>query len=280
MCSSATSSRVWIFRRRASLPRAPQRNALHTSALTRLVAIPPAPALIEPEPALAEAAAAIDVRTVESEDGRIRVRPRSSSSTATRAIPRSACRRGCSPAPTDDGRGARRQRRGVDRSRRRARLADGRGADQLAGGRREGVPASSFLDVVRGDVPDARFRGKAVLIAGTASGSTIATSRSPRSPGVLIYAAFLDNVFRFDFVREPAWSWVFEWALFLALCAASAWAPAAVAHAGPARRGPLVACCSSAAPRSRSSRGWPSRLPRLFRDAGALRPGGAAAHGE
>ncbi|HVQ32241.1 MAG TPA: serine/threonine-protein kinase, partial [Vicinamibacteria bacterium] len=43
------------------------------------------------------------------------------------------------------------------------------------------------------------------------------------APGVLIFATFLDNVFRVDFVRAPVWTWVLEWGLFLGACVVGAW---------------------------------------------------------
>ncbi len=61
-----------------SPPGAPPSEALLANALPRFSspAIPPAPSLIEPEPRLAEAAVAIGhVRTVASEDGRMRLLP-------------------------------------------------------------------------------------------------------------------------------------------------------------------------------------------------------------
>ena len=61
-----------------SPPGTPPSAFVQASALQRFdaPALPPAPRLIEPEPALAEAAAALGhVRTVAGEDGRIRVLP-------------------------------------------------------------------------------------------------------------------------------------------------------------------------------------------------------------
>ena len=70
-----------------------------------------------------------------------------------------------------------------------------------AGGEKA-FPQYSFLDVVRGDVPNEAFQGKAVLVAGTASGLDDRDFPfAVEAPGVLIYATFLDNAFRFDFVR-------------------------------------------------------------------------------
>ncbi len=85
-------------------------------------------------------------------------------------------------------------------------------------------PQYSFLDVVRGDVPDEAFQGKAVLVAGTADGLDDRDFPfAVEAPGVLVYAAFLDNVFRFDFVQAPVWAWLLEWGLFLAVCGLCVW---------------------------------------------------------
>ena len=92
-----------------------------------------------------------------------------------------------------------------------------------AGGEKA-FPIYSFLDVVRGDVPDDAFRGKVVLVAGTASG--VDDRDFPfavEAPGVLIYATFLDNAFRADFVSAPIWAWLLEWGLFFALCGLAVW---------------------------------------------------------
>ncbi len=73
---------------------------------------------------------------------------------------------------------------------------------------------------MRGDVPDESFRGKAVLVAGTASGLDDRDFPfAVEAPGVLMYATFLDNLFRVDFVSAPRWAWLLEWGLFLAVCA-------------------------------------------------------------
>jgi serine/threonine-protein kinase len=85
-------------------------------------------------------------------------------------------------------------------------------------------PQYSFLDVVRGDVPAAAFRGKAVLIAGIADGLDDRNFPfADEAPGVLAYAIFLDNLFRFEFLRAPLWVWLVEWGLFLAVCGLNIW---------------------------------------------------------
>ncbi len=85
-------------------------------------------------------------------------------------------------------------------------------------------PLHSFLDVVQGEVKDEAFKGKVVLVAGTASG--IDDRDFPfaeAAPGVLLYATFLDNVFRADFVQAPLWAWFVEWGLFFAVCLLGVW---------------------------------------------------------
>jgi predicted Ser/Thr protein kinase len=85
-------------------------------------------------------------------------------------------------------------------------------------------PVHSFLDVVRGDVRDDAFRDKAVLVAGTADGLDDRDFPfAVAAPGVLAYAVFLDNVFRFQFVEAPVWAWLVEWGLFLGLCGLCVW---------------------------------------------------------
>jgi tRNA A-37 threonylcarbamoyl transferase component Bud32 len=77
---------------------------------------------------------------------------------------------------------------------------------------------------VRGDVPDEAFHGKAVLVAGTASGLDDRDFPfAVEAPGVLTFATFLDNVFRFDFVQAPLWAWIVEWGLFLAALGLGVW---------------------------------------------------------
>ena len=76
-----------------------------------------------------------------------------------------------------------------------------------------------------------------MLVAGTASGLDDRDFPfANKAPGVLVYATFLDNVLRADFVREPSWGFVFEWAFFGVLCAAVRLAAAAAAHPRAARR--------------------------------------------
>lgn len=199
---------------------------VQANALPRFesLALPPAPSLIEPEPRLAEAAAAIGhVRTVESEDGRIRVLPL-------------VIQHGSKAYPSL---GLQIARVYTDTPLEELDLTDGLvgmgewdipvspSGEVLLDWPAEGenaFPLYSFLDVVRGDVPDEAFRGKAVLVAGTASGLDDRDFPfAVEAPGVLTYATFLDNVFRFSFVQAPLWAWLLEWGLFLALCAAGVW---------------------------------------------------------
>ncbi len=203
-----------------------QKNGLQAKALPRLesLAIPPAPTLIEPEPALAGAAVAIGhVRTVASEDGRIRVLPLVIQH-GDRVYPSLGLQlaRVFTGIPLHE-----------------IGLADGvvtmgqwdipvsASGEVLLNWPAEAAkafPLYSFLDVVRGDVPDDAFRGKAVLVAGTADGlDDRAFPFAVKAPGVLIYATFLDNVFRFDFAQAPLWAWLLEWGLFFAVCGLNVW---------------------------------------------------------
>ena len=63
-----------------------------------------------------------------------------------------------------------------------------------------------------------------MLVAGTADGLDDRDFPfAVEAPGVLVYATFLDNVFRFDFVQAPVWAWLLEWGLFLAVCGLCVW---------------------------------------------------------
>jgi serine/threonine-protein kinase len=209
-----------------SPPGSPPSQAVLASALAqaRSVALPPAPSLIEPEPELAAAAAAVGhVHTVEAEDGRIRVVPLVVQH-GDRGYPSLALQvaRVYTQTPAD-------------------KVSLGDGAVTLgeweipvtasgeallnwpAAGERA-FPRYSFLDVVRGDVPAEAFRGKAVLVAGTADGLDDRDFPfAVEAPGVLLYAAFLDNVFRVDFVQAPTWAWLAEWVVVLALAGLGVW---------------------------------------------------------
>jgi CHASE2 domain-containing sensor protein/tRNA A-37 threonylcarbamoyl transferase component Bud32 len=209
-----------------SPPGTPPSVFVQASALQRFdsPALPPAPRLIEPEPVLADAAAALGhVRTFASEDGRIRVLPL-------------AIQHGDKAYPSLGLQVAR-----VYTATRPEAVALHGGVVTMAewdipvsdsgevllnwpaAGERA-FPQYSFLDVVRGDVPDEAFRGKAVLVAGTASGlDDRDLPFAVEAPGVLMYATFLDNLFRVDFVRAPRWAWLVEWGLFFAVCALAIW---------------------------------------------------------
>jgi CHASE2 domain-containing sensor protein/predicted Ser/Thr protein kinase len=207
-------------------PPPPPSDALRANALARFdsVALPPAASVIEPEPVLAAAAAAIGhVRAVESEDGRIRVVPLLIEH-AGKAYPSLGLQvaRIYTGTPLDQ----------VQVSDGRLRMGDWEIPVSASGevmldwpaGGESAFARYSFLDVVRGDVPEEAFRDKAVLVAGTADG--LDDRDFPfalEAPGVLMYATFLDNVFRVDFVQAPLWAWVVEWGLFLALCGLGVW---------------------------------------------------------
>jgi CHASE2 domain-containing sensor protein/predicted Ser/Thr protein kinase len=187
-------------------------------------ALPPAPSLIEPEPMLAAAAAALGhISTFESEDGRIRRLPLFIQH-GDKAYPSLAIQIARlytkTPLPEIE------LRNGVVRTGAVDIPVSGSGEVLLnwpAAGE-EAFKKYSFLDVVRGDVPDEAFKGKVVLVAGTASGLDDRDFPfAVEAPGVLIYATFLDNVFRADFVQAPLWAWLLEWGLFLAVCLLGVW---------------------------------------------------------
>jgi eukaryotic-like serine/threonine-protein kinase len=209
-----------------SPPGAPPSEAVARNALPRFEspALLPAPSLIAPEPVLAEAAAALGhVRTTASEDGRLRVLPLVIRH-GDKAYPSLALQvaRLYTGTPLEDvvlengvlEMGA----WDIPVSAAGEVLLDWPAAGEKA------FPRYSFLDVVRGDVPDEAFRGKAVLVAGTASGLDDRDfPYAVAAPGVLLTATFLDDVFRIDFVEAPTWAWVLEWGLFLAACGLGVW---------------------------------------------------------
>jgi serine/threonine-protein kinase len=209
-----------------SPPSVPTSDAVRGSALARVEApaLPPASGLIEPEPVLASSAAALGhVTTVTSEDGRVRVLPLvirhgeqsypslglqvarlyTKTSPSDVSLVGDALELGAFHVPvTPSG----------------EVLLDWPAAGEKA------FSEYSFLDVVRGDVPDEVFQGKAVFVAGTAAGlDDRAFPFAVRAPGVLLHATFLDNVFRASFVQSPVWAWLLEGVLFLAACALGAW---------------------------------------------------------
>jgi CHASE2 domain-containing sensor protein len=71
-------------------------------------------------------------------------------------------------------------------------------------------PQYSFLDVVRGDVPDEAFQGKAVLVAGTADDSRRRSFLRGRGAGVLVYATFWTTSSASTSSRRPM-AWLLEW---------------------------------------------------------------------
>jgi CHASE2 domain-containing sensor protein/tRNA A-37 threonylcarbamoyl transferase component Bud32 len=207
-------------------PGAPPLEAIQANALPRFdsVALPPAAALIEPEPVLAAAAAALGhVWALESEDGRIRTLPLLVQHGGS-AYPSLALQ--IAQVYTATPRQEVELRAGAVRMGEWDIPVSPSGEVLLnwpAGGE-QAFPQFSFLDVVRGDIPDQAFAGKAVLVAGTAPG--LDDRDFPfalEAPGVLAYAAFLDNVFRADFVQAPMWAWLLEWGLFLAVSGLVVW---------------------------------------------------------
>ena len=209
-----------------SPPGTPPSQAVQANALARFraPALPPAPRLIEPEPVLAAAAAALGhVRTLAGEDGRMRSLPLAILH-GDKAYPSLGLQiaRMYSGTPVEEVE----LRDGVVTLGAVDIPVSGSGEVLLnwpAAGE-SAFPQHSFLDVVRGDVPDEAFRGKVVLIAGTASGLDDRDFPfAVAAPGVLLYATFLDNVFRADFVQSPLWAWLLEWGLFVAACGLGVW---------------------------------------------------------
>jgi CHASE2 domain-containing sensor protein len=209
-----------------SPPGTPPSKVIQANALRRFTspAVPPAPSLIEPEPVLAAAAAALGhVRTLASEDGRMRWLPlviqHGGKGYPSLALQLARVYTGTSMQDLE-------LKNGVLTLGAVDIPVSGSGEVLLnwpAAGEKA-FPQHSFLDVVRGDVPDEAIRGKIVLVAGTASG--IDDREFPFAavaPGVLIYATFLDNVFRADFVQAPLWAWLLEWGLFFAACLLGVW---------------------------------------------------------
>jgi CHASE2 domain-containing sensor protein len=199
---------------------------VRATALPRFesVAAPPAPSLIEPEPVLAEAAAAVGhVSTVESADGRIRTLPlvvrHGDHGYPSLAVQIARLYTGTPPEEvwlTNGLLGMGEWDIPVSPT--------GEVLLNWPAGGEHAFPMYSFLDVVRGDVPDEAFHGKAVLVAATAAGLDDRDFPfAVEAPGVLSYATFLDNVFRVDFVEAPLWAWLLEWGLFLALIGLGVW---------------------------------------------------------
>jgi CHASE2 domain-containing sensor protein/predicted Ser/Thr protein kinase len=199
---------------------------VQASALKRAdtAALPPAPSLIEPEPALAEAAAALGhVRTVAGDDGRIRVLPlliqHGGAAYPSLALQLARVYMGATAADLHAADGT------VTLGALDIPVSpSGEVLLNFPAGAARAFPQYSFLDVVRGDVNDDAFQGKAVLVAGTASGlDDRPYPFAAIAPGVLLYATFLDNLFRFDFVKAPVWAWLLEWGLLASFLGLGAW---------------------------------------------------------
>jgi CHASE2 domain-containing sensor protein/tRNA A-37 threonylcarbamoyl transferase component Bud32 len=209
-----------------SPPGQPPSEALQANALPRMgELIPPAPRLIEPEPVLAQAAAALGhvYSVVSDEDGRIRVVPLFIRH-GDRTYPSFALQ--VARVYTGNAMDSIRMSGGTLEMGAYDIPVSATGEvllDWPAGGEKA-FPQYSFLDVVRGDVPDEAFRGKAVLVAGTAAGLDDRDYPfAVAAPGTLTHATFLDNLFLFDFLRAPQWAWLLEWGLFLLLCGLGVW---------------------------------------------------------
>ena len=199
--------------------------ALRTNAIPRVrtLGLPPASGLIEPEPALAAVAALGHVSTVESEDGRIRVLPliirHGDDLYPSLALQMARVFTNSTLQGVQAGRGK------IGLGEWEIPVSDSGEVllDWPSAGEQAFTPYS-FLEVVRGDVKDEAFRDKAVLVAGTAAGLDDRDFPfAVEAPGVLIYATFLDNLFRADFVRAPTWAWLVEWGLFVAVCCLGVW---------------------------------------------------------
>ena len=207
-------------------PRTPPSPAVEANALPRFesMALPTAPTLIEPEPALAKAAVALGhVWALVAEDGRIRTMPLVIQH-GDKVYPSLALEvaRLYTGTPQKDLE----LRDGVLRMGELDIPVSPSGEVLLSwpAGGEKAFPLYSFLDVVRGDVPDGAFSGKVVLVAGTAPG--LDDRDFPfalEAPGVLSYATFLDNLFRIDFAQAPMWAWILEWGLFFAVCILGVW---------------------------------------------------------
>ncbi len=187
------------------------------------MAIPPAPSLIEPETALAEVAVVGHVGTIMSEDGRIRVLPllirHGDKDYPSLALQIARVYTGTPLSDIAVHRGV------VSMGKWDVPISDsGEVLLNWPADAEHAFPQYSFLEVVRGDVPDDAFAGKAVLVAGTAPGlDDRGFPFANKAPGVLSYATFLDNVFRFDFVAAPLWAWLLEWGLFFSACGLVVW---------------------------------------------------------
>lgn len=92
-------------------------------------------------------------------------------------------------------------------------------ADRALAGR-ESKPAfqvDSFYDVLHGDIPADKYRGKIVLIGATATGVGAAhvTPISASMPPVLTLAHMVSSILQQDFFVIPPWAFWAEWGVFL-----------------------------------------------------------------
>jgi CHASE2 domain-containing sensor protein/tRNA A-37 threonylcarbamoyl transferase component Bud32 len=209
-----------------SPPGSPPPDVILDNAFPRFttVALPPASGLIPPEPLLASAAAALGhVTTVESEDGRIRVVPLAVRH-GDKAYPSLALQMARVYTNTPPQSMAANESSVTLGEWEIPVTSSGEVLVDWPAGGEKAFPIVSFLDVIRGDITDETFRDKAVIVAGTAAG--VDDRDFPfavEAPGALLYAAFLDNLFRADFLRAPTWAWLLEWVLFVALCGLGVW---------------------------------------------------------
>jgi len=84
---------------------------------------------------------------------------------------------------------------------------------------RPAFPVDSFYDVISGKIPAGKYAGKIVLIGATAAGvgSASVTPVSPAMAPVLTLAHSVSSILKEDFFVSPAWAWIAEKVVFLAI---------------------------------------------------------------
>jgi serine/threonine-protein kinase len=87
---------------------------------------------------------------------------------------------------------------------------------------RDGRPAfqvDSFYDVITGKIPAAKYADKIVLIGATAAGvgTTSVTPVSPAMAPVLTLAHSVSSILQEHFFVAPAWAYLAQWGVFLAI---------------------------------------------------------------
>jgi len=86
-------------------------------------------------------------------------------------------------------------------------------------GGRKAFPIYSASDVLQGKIDASKLKGKSVLIGATAIGiyDLRVTPMSSNTPGILVQANLLDNLYQGDFLIENAWTRVTSLALMIIL---------------------------------------------------------------